>query len=134
VTTSTIQVEIQEASTEVAADFGLEPDTEGISRHRRRHIDGLPRGLETSTGGSSPTGCGPAPQALQHRRRHGYVPELTSSNSRRTAGYLITVYEMVRTAFDDNEQPIMDFCTASCPEVARPSGARRPLFRRDTAG
>jgi hypothetical protein len=29
---------------------------------------------------------------------------------------------------------VMNFYTASCPEAARPAGARRPLFRHDTAG
>ena len=29
---------------------------------------------------------------------------------------------------------VMNFYTASCPEAARPAGARRPLFRHDTVG
>src|SRR5689334_9224063 len=47
-TSSGIQVEIQEATDDVAAGLGLEAGTEVISRHRRRFIDGVPWALETS--------------------------------------------------------------------------------------
>lgn len=79
-TTSTIQVEIQEASAEVAADLGLEPDTEVISRHRRRYIDGLPWGLETSTRGEF------ADRGADRLRRARNIDEGTVTYLRNTIG------------------------------------------------
>jgi GntR family transcriptional regulator len=48
-TTSPVQVEIQEANDSIAAALGLKPDnTEVISRHERRFIDGTPWSMQTS--------------------------------------------------------------------------------------
>jgi GntR family transcriptional regulator len=46
--TSAIQVEIQEASEEVAAGLWVSVGTEVISRHQKRFIDGTPWSLQTS--------------------------------------------------------------------------------------
>jgi GntR family transcriptional regulator len=46
--TSPIQVEIQQASAEVAAGLSLAVGTEVISRHERRFIDGTPWSMQTS--------------------------------------------------------------------------------------
>lgn len=47
-TTSPVQVEIQADKDEIAAALRLKPDTEVISRHERRYIDGTPWSMQTS--------------------------------------------------------------------------------------
>ncbi len=46
--TSPVQVEIQQASPEVAASLWIDEGTEVISRHERRFIDGTPWSIQTS--------------------------------------------------------------------------------------
>jgi GntR family transcriptional regulator len=46
--TSPVQVEIQEAGGEIAAALGLKLATEIISRHERRYVDGTPWSMKTS--------------------------------------------------------------------------------------
>ena len=128
-TSSGIQVEIQEASEEVAAGLGLEKDAEVISRHRRRYIDGLPWGLETSfyPGEFADRGA----DKLRRARNidEGTVTYLRNAIGVRQVGYRdkvtvrapnateaeffklppdgrVAVYEMFRIAFDGNEQPM----------------------------
>jgi len=128
-TASAIQVEIQEASADVAAGLGLEEGTEVISRHRRRFIDGLPWGLETSfyPGEFADRGA----DKLRRARNidEGTVTYLRNAIGVRQVGYRdwvtvrapnsteadffklppdgrVAVYEMFRTAFDGNEQPM----------------------------
>jgi GntR family transcriptional regulator len=47
-TTSPVQVEIQANKEEIAAALRLKPDSEVISRHERRFIDGTPWSMQTS--------------------------------------------------------------------------------------
>ena len=47
-TTSPVQVEIQEASAEIANGLWIARQTEVISRHERRFIDGTPWSMQTS--------------------------------------------------------------------------------------
>lgn len=128
-TASPIQVEIQEASEEVAIGLGLEQEVEVISRHRRRYIDGLPWGLETSfyPGDFADRGA-------DKLRRARNIDEGTVSYLRNAIGVMqvgyrdkvtvrapnaieadffklppdgrVAVYEMFRTAFDGNQQPM----------------------------
>ena len=128
-TASGIQVEIQEATEDVAASLGLEPGTEVISRHRKRYIDGVPWALETSfyPGEFADSGA----DRLRRVRdiEEGTVNYLRDSIGVRQVGYRnwvtvrapnateadyfkllpdgrVAVYEMFRTAFDENEQPM----------------------------
>jgi GntR family transcriptional regulator len=128
-TASGIQVEIQEASAEVAAGLGIEEDTEVISRHRRRYIDDVPWALESSfyPGEFADRGA----DRLRRARDidEGTVTYLRNSIGVRQVGYRdwvtvrapnaieadffrlppdgrVAVYEMFRTAFDGNEQPM----------------------------
>lgn len=126
---SDIQVEIQEASDDVAGGLWVTPGTEVISRHRKRYIDRVPWALETSfyPGDFADRG------ADQLRRARG-IDEGTVSYLReaigvRQVGYRdwltvrspnaieveffklppdgrIEVHEMFRTAFDGNGQPM----------------------------
>ena len=128
-TASAIQVEIQEAAVDVAAGLGLEPGAEVISRHRRRYINSVPWALETSfyPGEFADRGA----DRLRRARDidEGTVTYLRAAIGVRQVGYRdwvtvrapnateadffklppdgrIAVYEMFRTAFDGNEQPM----------------------------
>jgi GntR family transcriptional regulator len=128
-TSSSIQIEIQEASKDVAASLWLEPRTEVISRHRKRYIDGMPWALETSfyPGEFADRGA----DMLRRARdiEEGTVTYLRNTIGVRQAGYRdwitvrapnsteadffklppdgrVAVYETFRTAFDGNEQPM----------------------------
>lgn len=128
-TASGIQVEIQEATVDVAAGLGLEPGTEVISRHRRRFTNGLPWALETSfyPGEFADRGA----DQLRRARNidEGTVTYLRNAIGVRQVGYRdwvtvrapnateadffrlppdgrVAVYEMFRTAFDGNGQPM----------------------------
>jgi GntR family transcriptional regulator len=126
---SLIQVEIQEASKEVATSLRVTPGTEVISRHRRRYIDGYPWALETSfyLGEFADRGA-------ERLRKAGDIEDGTVKYLNDAIGILqvgyrdwvtvrspngteaeffklppdgrVAVYEMFRTAFDGNEQPI----------------------------
>ena len=128
-TASPIQVEIQEASDEVAAGLGLEAGVEVISRHSKRFVNDLPWGLETSfyPGEFADRGA----DKLRRARNidEGTVAYLRNAIGVRQVGYRdwvtvrapnateadffklppdgrVAVYEMFRTAFDGNEQPM----------------------------
>ena len=128
-TSSGIQVEIQEATDYVAVGLGLEVGTEVISRHRRRYVDGAPWALETSfyPGEFDDRGA----DKLRRARNidEGTVTYLRNTIGVRQVGYRdwvtvrapnateadffrlppdgrVAVYEMFRTAFDGNEQPM----------------------------
>jgi GntR family transcriptional regulator len=128
-TASGIQVEIQEATVDVASGLGLEPGTEVISRHRRRFISNRPWALETSfyPGEFADRGA----DKLRRARNidEGTVTYLRNTIGVRQVGYRdwvtvrapnateadffrlppdgrVAVYEMFRTAFDGNEQPM----------------------------
>lgn len=126
---SPIQVEIQEASKEVATSLQVTPGTEVISRHRRRYIDGNPWALETSFYLSEF-----ADRGAERLRKAGDIEDGTVKYLKDAIGILqtgyrdwvtvrspnateaeffklppdgrVAVYEMFRTAFDGNEQPI----------------------------
>jgi len=128
-TSSGIQVEIQEATNEVAAGLGLEAGTEVISRHRRRYIDGLPWALETSFYPGEIDDRGADKLRRARNIDEGTVSYLRNTIGVRQVGYRawvtvrapnateadffrlppdgrVAVYEMFRTAFDGNEQPM----------------------------
>ena len=128
-TASPIQVEIQEATADVASGLGLALGDEVISRHRRRFIDDVPWALETSfyPGEFADRGA----DKLRRARNidEGTVTYLRNAIGVRQVGYRdwvtvrapnaieadffklppdgrVAVYEMFRTAFDGNEQPM----------------------------
>jgi GntR family transcriptional regulator len=128
-TSSGIQVEIQEATDDVAAGLGLEAGTEVISRHRRRYIDGVPWALETSFYPSEFDDRGADKLRRARNIDEGTVSYLRNTIGVRQVGYRdwvtvrapnateadffklppdgrVAVYEMFRTAFDGNEQPM----------------------------
>ena len=128
-TASGMQVEIQEASGDVAAYLELDPGTEVISRHRKRSIDDAPWALETSFYPGEF-----ADRGAERLRRVKDIEEGTVSYLRNTIGVRqvgfrdrvtvrppdateavffklppdgrVAVYEMFRTAFDGNGQPM----------------------------
>jgi GntR family transcriptional regulator len=128
-TASGIQVEIQEASGDVAAYLGLEPGTEVISRHRKRFIDDAPWALETSFYPGEFTDRG---ADLLRRARDieaGTVSYLRNAIGVMQVGYRdrvnvrspngteavffklppdgrVAAYEMFRTAFDESGRPM----------------------------
>jgi len=128
-TASSIQVEIQEATTDVASGLRIALGEEVISRHRRRYLDGMPWALETSfyPGEFADRGA----DKLRRARNidEGTVTYLRNTIGVRQVGYRdwvtvrapsaseadffklppdgrVAVYEMFRTAFDGNEQPM----------------------------
>ena len=128
-TASAIQVEIQEATDDVASGLGLQLGDEVISRHRRRFIGDAPWALETSfyPGEFADRGA----DKLRRARNidEGTVTYLRNTIGVRQVGYRdwvtvrapnateanffklppdgrVAVYEMFRTAYDGNEQPM----------------------------
>jgi GntR family transcriptional regulator len=128
-TASGIQVEIQEATPDVASGLGLAPGDEVISRHRRRYINNVAWAMETSfyPGEFADRGA----DKLRRARNidEGTVTYLRNTIGVRQVGYRdwvtvrapnateaeffklppdgrVAVYEMFRTAFDGNEQPM----------------------------
>lgn len=126
---SGIQVEIQEASENVAASLWLPAGTEVISRHRKRYINRMPWSLETSfyPGEFADRGA----DMLRRARgiEEGTVAYLRNAIGVKQVGYRdwvavrspspieaeffklppdgrIGVYEMSRTAFDGNGNPM----------------------------
>ncbi len=127
--TSPIQVEIQQASAEVAAGLSLAVGTEVISRHERRFIDGTPWSMQTSFYPMEFADRGA--ERLRNARNidEGTVRYLTDTLHVRQAGYRdwITVrapnptetdffkipsdgrspvFEIFRTAFDGDGNPM----------------------------
>jgi GntR family transcriptional regulator len=126
---SAIQVEIQEASEAVAVGLELEKGTEVISRHRKRFIDGVPWSLETSFYPGEFADRGADKLRMARNIDEGTVTYLRNAIGVRQVGYRdwvtvraptareadffklppdgrVAVYEMFRTAFGGNEQPM----------------------------
>ena len=128
VSCSPLQVEIQEASEEVAAELWMAEGTEVISRHERRFIDGTPWSMQTSF---YPIEF--AARGAERLRRPEYIEEgtvtyLAAALGIRQVAYRdwitvrtpnateaeffrlpsdgrVPMYEIFRTAFDGNGQP-----------------------------
>jgi len=73
-TSSPIQVEIQEASDEIATALGMAKGAETISRHERRFIDGTPWSMQTSFYPMDFADRGAAQKSSEHRRRNRTIP------------------------------------------------------------
>lgn len=126
---SPVQVEIQDASPEVASGLWIKPDDEVISRHQRRFVDGIPWSLQTSfyPGEFADRGA----ERLRRTKNfdQGAVAYLQETIGVRQVGYRdwitvrapnateaqffklpkdgrIAVYEIFRTGFDGNGRPI----------------------------
>lgn len=127
--TSPVQVEIQEASAEVAAGLWVHPGTEVISRHERRFIDGTPWSMQTSYYLAEFADRGADRLRSARNIDEGTVKYLADTLGIRQVGYRdwitvrtpnaseadffkisldgrVPVYEIFRTAFDGNGQPM----------------------------
>jgi GntR family transcriptional regulator len=130
--TSPVQVEIQEASEEIAAALGLRltgPNAEVISRHERRYIDDTPWSMQTSFYPVEFADRGAERLRSARNIDEGTVQYLAERLGIQQRGHrdLITVrapnaieaeffrlppdgripmYEIARTAFDGNGQPM----------------------------
>ena len=125
--TSPIQVEIQQASDEVAAGLWIPKGTEVISRHERRFIDGTPWSMQTSYYPVEFADRGAERLRSARNIDEGTVQYLADTLHIRQVGYRdwmtvrapsateadffklaqdgrVPVYEIFRTAFDGNEQ------------------------------
>jgi GntR family transcriptional regulator len=128
-TSATIQVEIQEASEDVASSLQIAPGTEVISRHERCFIDGIPWSLRTSYYPDDFADRGAerlrSPRSIQegtveyladklHLHQIGYRDWITvrPPNSIEVEFFKlpsdgrVVLYEIFRTAFDGNSQPM----------------------------
>ena len=128
-TVSPLQVEIQEAPTDIAAGLWIAEGTEIISRHERRFIDGAPWSLTTShypveladrgaerlrSARDITEGTIKYLAETLHIRQVGYRDWITVRSPTSTeadffevsADGRIPVYEIFRTAFDGNGQPM----------------------------
>lgn len=128
VTTSPVQVEIQEGTENVTAALRLPRNAEVISRHEKRFIDGDPWSLQTSY---YPAEFAERAERLRSARNidEGTVKYLADTLHLRQVGYRdwiivrtpnnteaeffrlppdgrIAVYEISRTTFDGNQNPI----------------------------
>ena len=127
--TSPIQVEIQEALGVVAAGLWVTPGTEVISRHEKRYIDGTPWSMMTSFYPSEFADRGADRLAKPRDIAEGTVRYLAETLHIRQVGYRdwitvrapnatevdffklpsdgrVPMYEIFRTAFDGNGQPM----------------------------
>jgi len=128
-TTSPVQVEIQQASDEMSAALRTKTGAEVISRHERRFIDGTPWSMQTSYYPTAFADRGAERLRSARNIGEGTVQYLNEALGIRQVGYrdLITVrapnpteadffklppdgrvpmYEISRTAFDGNGQPM----------------------------
>jgi GntR family transcriptional regulator len=126
---SSVQIEIQEASADVAGGLWVPVGTEVISRHLKRYIDGTPWSLETSfypgefadrgadrlrKAGDIETGTVKYLLDTIGVRQVGLRDWITvrAPNATETDFFKlppdgrINVFEIFRTAFDGNEQPM----------------------------
>jgi GntR family transcriptional regulator len=127
--TSPIQVEIQQASGEVAAGLWIPVGTEVISRHQRRYIDGTPWSLQTSFYPVEFADRGAERLRSARNIDEGTVQYLADTLHIRQVGYRdwvtvrapnaaeadffkvpldgrVVMCEIFRTAFDGNGQPM----------------------------
>jgi GntR family transcriptional regulator len=126
---SPIQVEIQEASDSVAIALGIAKGAEVISRHERRLIDDTPWSMQTSYYPMEFADRGAERLRSARNIDEGTVQYLSDTLHIRQAGYRdwiavrapnstetyffklptdgrVTVYEITRTAYDGNGQPM----------------------------
>jgi GntR family transcriptional regulator len=126
---SPIQVEIQEASEDVASGLGVTKGTEVISRHERWFIDGTPWSMQTSYYPMEFADRGAERLRSARNIQEGTVQYLADTLHLRQVGYRdwitvrapnlieadffklppdgrVPMYEIFRTAFDGNGQPM----------------------------
>jgi GntR family transcriptional regulator len=126
---SPVQVEIQQAPELIANRLGIPLGAEVISRHEKRYIDGLPYSLQTSFYPSKFADDGADQLRKAHDIEKGAVQYLREKLGIKQVGYrdLVTVrvpsaieaeffkvptdgriamYEIFRTAFDGNGNPM----------------------------
>ena len=128
-TSSPLQVEIQEASDALASALGIPKGAEIISRHERRFIDGIPWSMQTSyypmefadrgaqllrSARNIDEGTVKYLGDTLHIRQVGYGDRITVRTPNATEADFfklppdgrIPMYEITRTAYDGNEQPM----------------------------
>jgi GntR family transcriptional regulator len=128
-TSSPVQVEIQEASEEIHTALGIARSAEVISRHERRYIDGVPWSMQTSYYPTEFADRGAQRLRSARNIEEGTVQYLADTIHMRQVGYRdwitvrtpnpieadffklpedgrISIYEITRTAFDGNGQPM----------------------------
>jgi GntR family transcriptional regulator len=128
-TVSPLQVEIQEASDGMATTLGISKGGEVISRHERRFIDGTPWSMQTSYypmefADRGADGLRSARNITEgtveylartlHIRQVGYRDRITVRSPNPTEADFfklppdgrVSMYEITRTAFDGNGQPM----------------------------
>jgi GntR family transcriptional regulator len=156
---SSVQVEIQEASQEVATGLWVPVGTEVISRHQKRYVDGTPWSLQTSFYPGEFADRGAHDLRRARDIQPGTVDYLRETIKVKQVGYRdwitvrapnsieadffklppdgrVVVYEIFRTAFDGNGQPIRLTKTVfpadrnefivNVGDVPPPKSARRP--------
>jgi GntR family transcriptional regulator len=132
---SPIQVEIQAASGDIARGLWIDEGTEVISRHERRFIDGTPWSMQTSFYPMELAERGAARLMRPANIEEGTVQYLAETLNIRQVGYRdwitvrapnpteadffklaadgrVSMYEIFRTAFDEDGQPIRLTVTA----------------------
>jgi GntR family transcriptional regulator len=128
-TVSPLQVEIQEASDDMAATLGISKGAEVISRHERRFIDGTPWSMQTSyypmefadrgadrlrSARNITEGTVQYLAGTLHIRQVGYRDRITVRSPNATEADFfklppdgrVPMYEITRTAYDGNGQPM----------------------------
>jgi GntR family transcriptional regulator len=128
-TSSPPQVEIQEASADMAAALKIAESAEVISRHERRFIDGTPWSMQTSYYPMEFADRGAERLRRARDIEEGTVQYLGDALHIRQVGYRdritvrapnpteaeffklpsdgrVSIYEITRTAYDGNEQPM----------------------------
>jgi GntR family transcriptional regulator len=128
-TLSPLQVEIQEASDDMATTLGIPKGAEVISRHERRFIDGTPWSMQTSyypmefadrgadrlrSARNIAEGTVQYLADALHIRQVGYRDRITVRAPNTTEADFfklpsdgrVPMYEITRTAFDGNGQPM----------------------------
>ena len=128
-TFSPVQVEIQEASDDMATTLGITKGAEVISRHERRFIDGTPWSMQTSYYPMEFADRGAERLRRARDIKEGTVEYLADTLHIRQVGYSdritvrapnpteadffklpsdgrVPMYEITRTAYDGNGQPM----------------------------
>jgi len=128
-TSSLLQVEIQEASDDMAVALGIPKDAEIISRHERRFVDGTPWSMQTSYYPIEFADRGAERLRSARNIDEGTVQYLAKALHIRQVGYRdritmrapnpaeadffklppdgrVPMYEVTRTAYDGNMQPM----------------------------
>jgi GntR family transcriptional regulator len=126
---SPLQVEIQQASEDVASGLGITEGTEVISRHERCHVDGTPWSMQTSYYPMDFADRGAIRLRSSRNIEQGTVKYLADTLHLRQVGYRdwitvrapnnteadffklppdgrVPMFEIFRTAFDGNGQPM----------------------------